>query len=75
MPKESRSNTNKKIAMFIKRSPNTVEVSDPCSTYIASGRRYLVILTYKRTCYSKYIRLGRSSCSAKTKTKMPSITK
>ncbi len=75
MPKESRSDTNKKIAMFIKHSPNTVKVSNPCSTYVASGRRCLVMLTYERTRYSKYIRLGRSSYNAKTKTKMPSVTK
>ncbi len=75
MPKESCFNTNKKIVMFIEHSPNTVEVSDPCFTYVASGRQCLIILTYKRTRYSEYICLGRSSYSIKTKTKMPFVTK
>ncbi len=75
MPKESRSDINKKIAMFIKRSPNTIEVSDPCSTYVSSSRRCLVILTYERARYLEYIRLEQSSYSIKIKTKMPSVTK
>jgi len=56
--------------MFIKRSLNTIKVSDPCSTYINSGRCYLVVSTYERARCSKYIRLGQSACSARTKAKM-----
>jgi hypothetical protein len=59
--------------MSIKRSPNTVEVSDPCSICIALGRRCLVVSTYKQACYSEYICLGRSSYSTRTKAKMPSV--
>jgi hypothetical protein len=59
--------------MSIKRSPNTVEVSNPYSTYIASSYYYLVISSYKQACYSEYIYLGRSSYSTCSKAKMPSI--
>ncbi len=59
--------------MSIKRSPNTIKVSNPCSTYIASSRRCLVILSYKQACYSEYIRLRQSSYSACPKAKMPSV--
>jgi hypothetical protein len=59
--------------MSIKRSSNTIKVSDPCSTYIASSRRCLVISSYKQACYLEYIRLRQSSYNARSKAKMPSI--
>jgi hypothetical protein len=59
--------------MSIKRSLNIIEVSDPCSTYIASGCRYLVVSSYKQARYSEYIRLRQSSYSAYSKAKMPSV--
>jgi hypothetical protein len=59
--------------MSIKYSLNTVKVPDPCSTYIALGRCYLVISTYKQARYLEYIYLGQSSYSTCTKAKMPSI--
>jgi hypothetical protein len=59
--------------MSIKRSLNTIKVSDPCSTYVASGRRCLVVSSYRRARYLEYIRLRQSSYSARSKAKMPSI--
>ncbi len=59
--------------MFIKRSLNTIKVSDPYSTYIASSRRYLIISSYKRAYYSEYICLRQSSYSTRPKAKMPFV--